>query len=238
MKPSKIMSAEEAVGLVPDGATVAVIGGGGGLVEPSTLLSALERRFLESARPRDLTVVHSLGIGDRKTRGMNCFAYEGMVKRVIGGHWVWSPRMQQLAGDEKIEAYVLPGGVTMQLFREIGAGRPGLLTHVGLGTFVDPRQGGGRMNRRATDTLVEVRVPALIAASAWLRAPFTSWHSIITVTPPSLSKPDPVSRAVWGALPSKDAGSMPSKMGGLSTVTVTPASSSPTVPSGLTRMRS
>jgi acyl CoA:acetate/3-ketoacid CoA transferase len=79
-----------------------------------------------------------------------------MVKRVIGGHWVWSPRMQQLARDEKIEAYVFPGGVAMQLFREIGAGRPGLFTHVGLGTFVDPRVEGGRMNKAAKEDLIEV----------------------------------------------------------------------------------
>ena len=115
----------------------------------------MEKRFLASGHPRDLTVIHSLGIGDRKSRGMNCFAHEGMVRRVIGGHWVWSPRMQELAKDDKIEAYVLPGGVTMQLFREIAAGRPGLFTHVGLGTFIDPRIEGGRMNKRTTD-LVEV----------------------------------------------------------------------------------
>ena len=54
---------------------------------------------LETQHPRGLTVIHSLGIGDRKSRGMNRFAHEGMVKRVIGGHWVWSPRMQQLAKD-------------------------------------------------------------------------------------------------------------------------------------------
>ena len=101
-------------------------------------------------------MIHSLGIGDRKARGMNRFAHEGMVKRVIGGHWVWSPRMQQLARENKIEAYVFPGGVAMQLFREIGAGRPGLFTHVGLGTFVDPRVEGGRMNKAAKDDLIEV----------------------------------------------------------------------------------
>ncbi len=80
---------------------------------------------------------------------MNRFAHEGLVRKVIGGHWVWSPRMQQLARDNKIEAFVLPGGVAMQLFREIGAGRPGLFTHVGLGTFIDPRVDGGRMNEAA-----------------------------------------------------------------------------------------
>jgi len=153
---NKLMSAEQAVALIKDGDTVGLIGGGGGLVEASCLFSAVEKRFLATGHPNNLFVIHALGIGDRKTRGMNCFAHEGMVRRVIGGHWVWSPRMQALARDEKIEAYVLPGGVTMQLFREIGAGRPGLFTHVGLGTFVDPRFEGGKLNKRTTEDLVEV----------------------------------------------------------------------------------
>jgi acyl CoA:acetate/3-ketoacid CoA transferase len=152
----KFTSADAAVAMIGDGDTVALIGGGGGLVEASCLHEAVERRFLATGHPRNLTVIHALGIGDRKGRGMSRFAHEGLVKRVIGGHWVWSPRMQELARDEKIEAYVLPGGVAMQLFREIGAGRPGLFTHVGLGTFVDPRVEGGRMNRSAKADLVEV----------------------------------------------------------------------------------
>jgi propionate CoA-transferase len=126
------------------------------LVEATRLHAAVEKRFLETGHPRNLTVVHALGIGDQKERGMNRFAHEGMVKRVIGGHWVWSPKMQAMAREEKIEAYCLPGGVVMQLFREIGAGRPGLLTHVGLGTYVDPRLDGGRMNCSAKQDLVEV----------------------------------------------------------------------------------
>lgn len=153
---NKFMSAAEAVALIKDGDTVGVIGGGGGLVEASCLHAAVEERFLKSGHPCNLTVVHSLGVGDRKTRGMNRFAHEGLVRKVVGGHWVWSPRMQQLAKDNKIEAYVLPGGVAMQLFREIGAGRPGLFTHVGLGTFCDPRVEGGRMNTAAKDSLAEV----------------------------------------------------------------------------------
>jgi propionate CoA-transferase len=166
MPRDKFVSAADAVALIRDRDTVALIGGGGGLVEASCLFAAVERRFLETGHPRDLWVVHALGIGDRKTRGMNCFAHDGMVRRVIGGHWVWSPRMQALARDEKIEAYVLPGGVVMQLFREIGARRPGLFTRVGLGTFVDPRQDGGRMNARATEDLVEL---VEIDGQEWLR---------------------------------------------------------------------
>ena len=156
MSRARFMTADEAAGLIPDGATIVLPGGGGGLCEASLLHEAVERRFLASGHPQALTCVHALGIGDRKERGMNRFAHPGMVRRVIGGHWVWSPRMQALARDNAIEAYVLPGGVVMQLMREIAAGRPGLMTHVGLGTFVDPRLGGGRMNDRAADDLVEL----------------------------------------------------------------------------------
>lgn len=152
---SKIKTAAEAAALIADGATVVLVGGGGGLCEASLLHKAVEDRFVATGHPRDLRLVHSLGVGDRKETGVSRFAHEGLVAKVIGGHWVWSPRMQQLARDERIEAYVLPGGVTMQLMREIGAGRPGLFTRVGLGTFVDPRLEGGRMNGRASDVLVE-----------------------------------------------------------------------------------
>ena len=162
----KIMDADSAAALVKDGATIGLVGGGGGLLEADTVMGAIEARFLAGDGPRDLTLVHALGIGDREARGLNRFAHEGMVRKVIGGHWVWSPRMQALAKDEKIEAYVLPGGVVMQQWREIGAKRPGLTTHVGLGTFVDPRFGGGRMNESAKDHLVEV---VEIDGKEWLR---------------------------------------------------------------------
>ena len=156
MSNSKFVTAPQAAQLIRDGDTVGLMGGGGGLMEATCLFEAVQARFLATQQPRRLTVVHALGIGDKKTKGMNCFAHEGLVKRVIGGHWVWSPAMQQLALDEKIEAYILPGGVSSQLLREIGAGRPGLFTHVGLGTVCDPRQGGGRMNASARDNLAEV----------------------------------------------------------------------------------
>ncbi len=152
---ARFIDAAEAAALIPDGATVGLIGGGGGLCEASLLHEAVEARFLATGAPRALSLVHALGIGDRDRRGLNRFAHEGMVRKVIGGHWVWSPRMQALARENRIAAYVLPGGVVMQLLREIAAGRPGLFTHVGLGTFVDPDLDGGRMNAAATETLVE-----------------------------------------------------------------------------------
>ena len=156
MPRSKIVTAAEAANLVPDGCAIGVTGGGGGLVEPESLLEAIERRYLQTGSPAGLTLVHALGLGDRHRKGVNRFAHAGMVKRVIGGHWVWSPRMQAMAQSGQIEAYVLPAGVITHLMREIGAGRAGLITHVGLGTFVDPRVEGGKMNDAAREDLVEL----------------------------------------------------------------------------------
>lgn len=144
------------ISFLKEGATVAISGAGGGLVEPEAVLEHFERSFLQTGRPRNLTLVHALGMGNRNDKGTNRFAYEGMVKRVIGGHWIWSPRMLRLSQENKIEAYCLPSGVITNLFREIGAKRPGLFTHVGLGTFVDPRQSGGKCNSVTTEEIVEL----------------------------------------------------------------------------------
>lgn len=153
---SKFMSAADAVALVPDEATISITGGGGGLCEAMCLQEAIEARFLATGHPANMTLVHALGIGNQKGTGVGRFAHKGMVRKVIGGHWVWSPEMQKMAANNEIEAHVLPGGVAMQLMREIAAKRPGLITHVGLGTFIDPRIDGGRMNEAATDKICEV----------------------------------------------------------------------------------
>ena len=131
----KFMTAEEAVSLIPDDATLSITGGGGGLCEAMLLQEAIETRFLETGHPKNMTLIHALGIGNRQGSGVGRFAHSGMVRKVIGGHWVWSPKMQDMAAKNEIEAYVLPGGVAMQLMREIAAGRPGLITHVGLGDW-------------------------------------------------------------------------------------------------------
>ncbi|WP_035485478.1 acyl CoA:acetate/3-ketoacid CoA transferase [Geminicoccus roseus] len=145
----KRIDADAVAATIEDGATLLLGGSGGGLVEPDLVHAAIERRFLATGHPRDLTIVHALGMGDHKQAGTNRFAHEGMVRRVIGGHWSWSPRMQALAEADLIEAFVLPAGCIALLNREIGAGRPGLITHVGLGTFADPRELGGAVNERA-----------------------------------------------------------------------------------------
>lgn len=155
MATVEFCSAPHAAALIQDGATVAVAGNGAGMGSAEEILAAIERRFLDTGHPRGITLVHSVGIGDRDQRGINRLAHEGLVGTVIAGHFTWSPRMQQLIRQEKVQAYSFPAGVIQQLLREIGAGRPGLFTRTGLGTFADPLHGGGACNARSRQQWVE-----------------------------------------------------------------------------------
>jgi propionate CoA-transferase len=153
---AKVISATEAAELIRDEATVLIDGSGGGVNEPDLVLSALEKRFLACRHPSALSIVNPSGIGDGKGGGIDRLAHPGMVRRAIGGHWSWCPKMQGLATSEKIEAYCLPQGVLSHLFRAIAGHVPGVISHVGLGTFVDPRIDCGRLNASAKDSLVEL----------------------------------------------------------------------------------
>jgi len=152
----RIVTADEFASLVADGDTILIGGSGAGHSVPDTLIGAIGKRFKAEGKPRNLTTVHPVGLGDRANRGIGHLAHAGLLKRVVCGTLVDSPPVARMAEANEIEAYTLPQGCLSQLTREMAAGRPGLVTHVGLNTFIDPRHGGGRQSAKATEDLVDL----------------------------------------------------------------------------------
>ncbi len=150
---NKVTTAADAISVIRHGDT-ALVSGFVGIGTPDELIVALEKRFLETGHPCDLTLVFAAAPGDAGDRGLNRLAYPGLIKRAIGGHWSLVPKLAKLAVDNQIEAYNLPLGCISQMYRVIAGGKPGLRTKVGLRTFVDPRLEGGRMNARTTEPIV------------------------------------------------------------------------------------
>ena len=150
----KTATASDAARLIGPGMTVAV----GWLSDG--LATALSDAFIARSGPRDLTIVYAVTHGDGRNHGLNLLAHEGLVRRVVGGQWQPVPGLQALATANRIEAYSLPVGIINRLFRDIAEGLPGHLSRNGLGTFTDPRNGGGRLNQRTREQLVRLVRPA------------------------------------------------------------------------------
>jgi len=161
----RVVSADEVARLVRTGDTIVIGGSGAGHAVPDSLIAAVGRRFLAEGQPRALTSLHPVGLGDRAGRGIGHIAHDGLLKRIICGTLVDSPEVAKMAAEDRIEAYTLPQGALSQLMREMASGRPGLITHVGLQTMVDPRHGGGRQSPSAREDLVEL---VTLAGREWL----------------------------------------------------------------------
>lgn len=151
----KLVTAEEAVRAVPDGTTVIIGGSGAGHSLPQKFIDSLADVYSRDGSPKDLTTVRVVGIGDFADRGFSQLALPGLMKRTIGSNIGNEPRLGELVESGDVEAYSFPQGVLSQLCREIAGGRPGLITSVGLDTYVDPRHTGGKQGA-ATDDLVEL----------------------------------------------------------------------------------
>jgi propionate CoA-transferase len=156
LRASKIVSAEEAVRLIRSGSTLAV-GGAGGVQEPDLLIAALLSRYRREGEPRDLTEFHPIRTGEIEGRGTSAFGEPGLLHRIIGGSlWpVGVPEIIRRIHDCDIQAYNLPIGVMYAMLEATAAGRPGVVTRIGLDTCADPRQGGGALNAISREALVE-----------------------------------------------------------------------------------
>jgi propionate CoA-transferase len=151
----KLVTAQQAIEKIRPRDTVCTTGFVG-TGTPEELIRALERRYLQTGAPFDLSLVFAAAPGDGAEQGVNRLSHQGLLKRIVGGHWGLVPKLGELALNNEVEAYNLPLGVMSELFREIGGGRCGVLTKIGMGTFVDPRQCGGRLNRQTWEPLVDL----------------------------------------------------------------------------------
>jgi propionate CoA-transferase len=155
VKKNKVITADEAIALINDGDVVTTTGFVQSCI-PEALHAALEKRFVETAAPKGLTLIMTAGAGDSKGLGTGRLHHEGLLSRVIAANFGRMPKVAQAAKDNRIRGYNLPQGVISQLYRACAAGQPGLFSKVGLHTYVDPRHGGARVNELTQEEIVKV----------------------------------------------------------------------------------
>ncbi len=150
----QFISSKEAVKLIKDGSSIGTVGF---LLTGATeeMFVRIEESFLETGSPKNLSIIWASGIGDGSNRGINHLAHEGLISRAVGGHYGLIPKLGKLVAENKVQGYNLPQGVLTAMFREMAAKRPGVLTTVGLGTFVDPDYSGGKLNESTKEDIVK-----------------------------------------------------------------------------------
>lgn len=149
MNRPRIMTAREAAMQIRDG-DVIVNTGMLLAANAEAVLTAMEDAFLETGHPNGLTLMHSSSQSDR-VGGIEHLAHPGMVDCMIGSHWGLAPKWMQKISDNEICAYNIPQGQMAHLLRSMACGECGNITKVGLGTFIDPRIEGGKMNDKAKE---------------------------------------------------------------------------------------
>lgn len=150
----KFISAKEVAKKIENHSIVAT-GGFVGIGVAEEILTEMENRYLENKEPTNLTLIYAAGQGDGKNKGLNHLAHEGMVNKVIGGHWGLAPKLGNLALENKIQGYNLPQGVISHMFRDLASGKKGTISKIGIGTFVDPQLQGGKVNETTSEDIVK-----------------------------------------------------------------------------------
>lgn len=150
----KFISAKEVAKKIENHSIVAT-GGFVGIGVAEEVLTEIENHYLENKQPTNLTLIYAAGQGDGKSKGLNHLAHEGMVNKVIGGHWGLAPKLGNLALENKIQGYNLPQGVISHMFRDLASGKKGTISKIGIGTFVDPQLQGGKVNEITSEEIVK-----------------------------------------------------------------------------------
>ncbi|MCO7192540.1 acyl CoA:acetate/3-ketoacid CoA transferase [Pseudonocardia sp. McavD-2-B] len=191
-----VLTARQAADLIADGDVISV-SSSSGLGCPDAVLAGIGDRFAETAGPRDLTTLHPIAAGDMSgIKGIDHLARPGLLRRVVAGSYpsgpskAEPPRIWQMIENGEVEAYNFPSGVLYQLHRAAASRQPGVFTKVGLGSFVDPRLTGGRMNDATPERFVRVEeldgeewlfFPSIVPDVAVIRATTADEHGNLTI---------------------------------------------------------